>query len=312
MTRWLLPLFLLSVAMPSLAQAKRLEVAEIKSNSVLTDQERGLVYSADKMLDEQVASMWVEGEGSAGLGKYIEVKFAEEVTLAKIRIWPGCFVDEEFWGRHNRVRILEIKYPDFSSEKFEIKDKMAPQWLDLAEAKTLDRIKIYLRAVYEGNTWNDTAVTEMQFFDAAGPEGFIEGTKATASSEYPDPDKKNSYGPHLAVDGWTDTYWVEGGKSGDGEYLDIDLGARKTLKRFEIGVGYHETKSFFEGHNRAGRVTLSFSDGSEQAFSLDDKRGLQAFDLTSVTTSRVRVTFSEIRPGKSHDDLYVSEVRFWD
>ena len=146
---------------PTLAEAKRLEVAEMKSNSVLMDKEKGVVYGPELMLEDKVGTMWVEGEGNAGLDKYIEAVFEEEVELAKIRIWGGCFVDKEFWERHNRIRILELKYPDFTSEKIEIKDTMAPQWLELAEPKTLSKVKIYLRAVYDGNTWNDTPITKI-------------------------------------------------------------------------------------------------------------------------------------------------------
>ena len=295
---------------PSLALGARLAVKEIGSNSVLTDADKGIVYSPENMMDEQVATMWVEGEGSAGLGKYIQVKFDGEVELSKVRIWGGCFIDQEFFERHNRVQQLEFKYPDFSSEKFEIKDSMEPQWLTLAEPKRVESVKIYLRRVYEGNTWNDTAISEIQFFDTKGPEECVEGTTATASSEYPD--ENHAYGPHLAVDGWLDTHWVEGGETGDGEYLDVTLGSSKRLTRFEISNGYDATESFFSGNNRAGQVELRFSDGSKQEFTLADSRGLQTFELRPVTASSVRVTFKKVIKGSSNNDLYVGEVRFWE
>ena len=303
----LLPVLLLLV--PALAQAKRLDVAEMKSNSVLTDNEKGVVYGPELMLEDKVGSMWVEGEGNAGLGKYVEAVFDGEVELSRIRLWAGCFVDKEFWERHNRVRIVELKYPDFTSEKIELKDTMAPQWLELAEPKTLSKVKIYLRAVYEGNTWNDTPITKIQFFDSEGPEEEVEGLSATASSTYEDED--DAYAAQLAVDGWLDTHWVEGGGTGDGEFLDIRLPATKKLHRFAIAVGNDVTESFFQSHNRAKRVTLSFSDGSSQSFSLKEKRGLQEFELSSVRTNSVKVTFGAVVRGKSTNDLYVADVRFW-
>jgi hypothetical protein len=295
-------------ALPSAASAKQLEVKEITSNSVLTDAEKGVVYAAENMLDEQVSTMWVEGEGSAGLGKYIEVKFDGEVELAKIRIWGGCFIDEEFFERHNRLAQIEFKFTDFTSQKFDINDEMIPQWLELEEPKSVEKVKIYLRRVHEGNTWNDTAISQIQFFDKAGPQGWVEGLTATASSEYPD--ENNAYGAHLAVDGWKDTHWVEGAGSGDGEFLDIDLGGRKKLVRFAISTGFDVTDGLFHGNNRAGEVKLSFSDGSTQSFTLADVKGLQEFDLKPVTTRSVKVTFGGIRKGKTTDDLYIGEVRF--
>jgi len=294
---------------PGVSLAKRLDVAAMKSNSVLTDSEKGLVYGPELMLEDKVGTMWVEGEGNAGLGKYIEADFGEEVEVAKIRLWGGCFVDKEFWERHNRVRIVELKYPDFTSEKIEIKDTMAPQWLQLAEPKTLSKVKIYLRAVYEGNTWNDTPITKIQFFDSAGPEEEIEGLTATASSTYEDED--DAYAAQLAVDGWLDTHWVEGAGTGEGEFLDIKLPQEKQLSRFAIAVGNDVTESFFQSHNRARKVTLHFSNGTAQSFDLDEKRGLQNFELTPVKASSVKVTFGKIVRGKSANDLYVADVRFW-
>ena len=302
-------LLALLMLVPAAAQAKRLEVSSIKSNSVLTDTEKGMVYGPELMLEDKVGTMWVEGEGNAGLGKYIEASFDAEVELAKIRIWAGCFVDKDFWERHNRVRILELKYPDFTSEKVELKDTMEPQWIELAEPKNLSKVKIYLRAVYEGNTWNDTPITKMQFFDAGGPAEEVEGMVATASSTYADED--NAFAASNAVDGWLDTYWVEGADTGEGEFLDIKLPTAQELKRFGISVGYDATESFFKSHNRAGKVVLNFSDGSSQSFDLAEKRGLQTFDLKPVKASSVKVTFKKVTKGKSANDLYVADVRFW-
>jgi len=297
-----------SLVVPAAASAKMLPVKDISSNSVLTDADKGIVYGPENMLDEQVTTMWGEGEGSAGLGKYIQVKFEEEVELAQVRIWAGCFLDEEFFQRHNRVAQLEFKYPDFSSEKFDIEDSMTPQILKLAEPKTLDGFKIYLRRVHEGNTWNDTAISQMQFFDGGGPEGWIEGMSATASSEYED--EAHAYGPAKAVDGWLDTHWVDGEGLGEGAWLDIDLGGRHTLNTFAISTGFDATDSFFEGNGRAAKVTLSFSDGSSKSFDLEDRKGLQEFSLGGVTTSSVKVTIKKVTKGKTTEDLYIGEIRF--
>jgi hypothetical protein len=310
MKRSIVLVIALALSLPATAGAKQLKVDKITSNSVLTDAEKGIVYGPELVLDDELGTMWIEGEGSAGLGKYIEVVFPEEVELAKIRIWGGCFIDKEFFDRHNRVAQLEAKYPDFSSEKFEVKDEMNAQWLELAEPKKLTKVKIYLRRVYDGNTWNDTAITKMEFFDKAGPESRVEGLTATASSFY---DSDAAYDPKLAVDGWTDTHWVEGVEGdGDGEWIDVDLGGSKTLTRFEISTGWDQTESFFNGNNRAGKVTLSFSNGSSQSFDLADERGIQSFDLDSVTASKVKVTFGKIRKGATNNDLYVGELRFFE
>jgi len=291
-------------------QAAQLPILKIESNSVLKDTEKGIIYGPENMLDEQSATMWVEGEGSAGLGKYISVKFPQEVDLSQFRIWAGCFLDADFWKRHNRVKTLEFKFPDFTSERVELEDVMEAQLVSLKEAKRVSSVKIYLRDFYKGSTWNDTAITALEFFDKRGPEGHIEGISATASSHYPD--EEDSYTADKAVDGWLDTHWVNGPGSGQDDHIDIDIGGSKTLTRWGISVGNGGTDSFFKGSNRARRVTLLFSNGSRKTFSLDDDPKLQEFELSGVRTSTVRVTFSDIVKGASNDDFYVGEVRFWE
>jgi len=297
--------------LPPPASSAELQVKEISASSVLRDKEKGITYGAEHMLDQHSSTMWVEGEGSAGLGTYLSVKFDGEVELKKIRIWGGCFLDEEFWGRHNRVKAVEVKFPDFTnSGRLELKDKMEAQWLVLPEVKRVSSLKIYLRDFYKGSTWNDTPITGIQFFDSKGPEGQVESLSASASSVYTD--DYGSYDAQKAVDGWLDTYWIEGAGSGVGEYLDLKLNNRRTLQRFGISVGNGETDSFFKGANRPSSVTLRFSDGSTQSFKLSDKPDLQVFEMASVTTSTVRLTIDKVVKGVSNDDLYVGEVRFWD
>ncbi len=304
------PLIAILMLCPCLTLAAQLPIAEISSNSVLKDKEKGIVYEPANMLDQQSATMWVEGEGSAGLGKYISVKFPTEVDLSKFRIWAGCFLDKDFWKRHNRVKALELKFPDFTSERVELKDVMEAQLISLKETKKVSSVKIYLRDFYKGSTWNDTAITALEFFDSKGPEGHIEGLRATASSHYPD--ENDTYTADKLVDGWFDTYWVNGPGTGADDYIDIDLGGSKSLDRFAITIGNDSTESFFKGSNRARKVHLRFSDGSTQSFDLKDKAGIQKFALSGVRASSVRITFSGIIKGASNSDFYVGEVRFWE
>ncbi|HCP45574.1 MAG TPA: hypothetical protein DIU15_06010 [Deltaproteobacteria bacterium] len=306
----LITLALNLVLVPAPTWAGELQVKEITASSVLRDKEKGITYGPEQMLDQHSSTMWVEGEGSAGLGTYLSVKFDGEVELKKIRIWAGCFLDKEFWGRHNRIKAVEIKFPDFTnSGRLELEDKMEPQWLVLPEVKRVSSLKIYIRDFYKGSTWNDTPITAIQFFDSKGQEGPVEGLSASASSVYTD--DYGSYDAQKAVDGWLDTYWIEGGASGVGEFLDLKLKSQQTLKRFGISVGNGETESFFRGANRASSVTLRFSDGSTQSFKLSDKPELQVFEMAQVTTSTIRLTIDKVIQGSSNNDLYVGEVRFW-
>ncbi len=291
------------------AWAGKLEVAAWGSNSMLIDKEKAITYAADLMGDGKAGGMWVEGEGSAGLGKFVEAKFNGTVELARVRIWGGCFATEEFWKRHNRIKEIELKFADFSSERVTIEDKMEPQWITLKAPKQVDSVKIYLRAVYNGSTWNDTAISEMDFWDSKGGDGSVSGMKGTASSVY---NGEKDYDGAKAVDGWLDTWWVEGGADGAGENVSVDLGGSKTLRRFAITTGADQTDTAWKASNRAARVTLRFDDGSTQSFRLQDRVGLQTFDLKSIATRSVKVTIDEVLVGGSRNELSIGEIRFWE
>ncbi len=297
----------LAFALAGTAVAAEIPVKEVSSNSVLVDREKGITYAAENMLDSKMGSMWVEGEASSGLGKYVEFKFDGEPTIHSFKIWAGCFVDNDFWKRHNRIQHIELKYPDFTSEKIELKDVEEGQLITLAEPKTVSKIKVYLRSVYNGSTWNDTPITRVVFFDKDGPTE-IQPKGATASSEYED--KDHTYGPHKLVDGWDDSYWVNGEGSGEGETMTVDLGGSQTISKFGIASGWGDTESFFKGSNRASEIEVDFG-GTKKTFTLEDTPDLQVFDLEGISASTVKVTVKKVIKGDSHDDLYIGELRFW-
>ena len=299
---------ILSLSLAGLATAAEIPVAEVSSNSVLVDREKGITYEAANMLDSKSSSMWVEGESSSGLGKYVEFKFEGEPEIHSFKIWAGCFVDEDFWKRHNRMANIELKYPDFTSEKIELKDVREGQLIKLAEPKKVSKIKLYLRSVYDGSTWTDTPITRIQFFDKDGPTDVM-AKGAVATSEYKDAD--NAYAASKLIDGWDDSYWVNGEGSGEGESVTVDLGGSKTLRRFGITTGWGDTESFFKGSNRAAEIEVEFG-GTKKTFTLKDTADLQVFDLDGVSASSVKVTFTKVTKGTSHDDLYVGELRFWE
>jgi hypothetical protein len=297
-----------SLSLAGTATAAEIPVAEVTSNSVLVDREKGITYAAENMLDSKSSSMWVEGESSSGLGKYVEFKFEGEPEIHSFKIWAGCFVDEDFWKRHNRMANIELKYPDFTSEKIELKDVREGQVIKLAEPKKVSKIKLYLRSVYEGSTWTDTPITRIQFFDKGGPTEVMPKS-AKATSEYAD--KDHAYAPSKLVDGWDDSYWVNGEGSGEGESVTVDLGGSKNLSKFGITTGFGDTPSFFKGSNRAAEIEVDFG-GTKKTFTLQDTADLQVFDVTGVTASSVTVTFTKVTKGDAHDDLYVGELRFWE
>jgi len=114
-------------------------------------------------------------------------------------------------------------------------------------------------------------------------ETTIPSASCTASSEHP---PGSQFACENAFDANTGTEWATQGE-GAGSWIQSEFGATYRLTRFE----YRHRNS--NEDNR--QITLSFSDGSSQTFTLQDNvRGNQAFAVTPVQTTFVRITLDTV------------------
>ena len=133
-----------------------------------------------------------------------------------------------------------------------------------------------------------------------------------ASSELAS-DADGSYAAAQAADGVRDTYWCEGGKTGDGagEALTFTFDAATRITGLSLCNGMCGSVDMLKKGSAPARVTLAFSDGSSQAVDLKAVMPLpQTVTITPVTTSSVKMTIDAVRAGTEFQDPCVSEVQF--
>lgn len=304
MTASLLALLTLSPAF-----AARLPVASVSSSSDFPE-ENGVRYDAKQASDGKVGSSWVEGEEGSGLGSWVEFDLGGEQTVTTVKIWGGLWYSHEYWTRANRPKDIELKFSDGSTEVVSLANEMKGFEFKLKKPVKTSTVRMKVASIHSGNTWLDTAISEVQFFDAA-PEAFAPaGFKA--SSQLP-ADGDGSYDPANVTDGLADTMWCEGNKDGDGtgEWLELNLGSARSISKMNLINGMGASMGVYMKGNRAKTVTLAFSDGATEVVELKPVMFMpQEVSFPAHTTSSVRLNFTAVTKGKEYNDLCVSELRF--
>jgi hypothetical protein len=305
---------LLSVALlllmgPRAANAARVDPAGLTASSTYPPEE-GFSYDPERATDEKLSTCWVEGDEGGGLGSWLELDLGSEQTLHKLRIWGGMWYSHDYWLRANRPKEIEVLYSDGSKDNFTLADEMTAQDFALGSGKQTRTLRIRVKSIYNGNTWLDTAISEVQVFDASA-EASAPVRSVLSSSTLP-ADADGSYVPTNIGDGLLDSMWCEGSKTGDGtgEWLEVQFAGTQSVSEMTLVNGIGSSLSYWMKANRAAAATLTFSDGSSQEVSLKNAMMPQTIAFAAKSTSSVRITFGGVVKGKEFNDLCISEAYF--
>lgn len=270
----------------------------------------GVNYDAKNLADGKQGSAWFEGEDGSGLGAHFTLDLGGDKTITGLQIWNGYWYSYDFWERHNRAKEIEVTLSDESKHTFSLNDEMKPQVLRFDKAVTTSSVKVKIKQIHRGNTFNDTGISEVQVLtNETGGEAAASGF--SASSSYP-ADGDGDYEPDNIADGILDSMWCEGSKDGDGtgEWLEVDFGGDKPVSKLRINNGNASSFGMFMKANHARQVKLTFSDGSTETVPLKGSFMEQTVTFPARTTSKVRMSFVEVKAGKEFNDLCISEAIF--
>jgi hypothetical protein len=301
---------LLAVAalVPSAAVAARVTPAGVTASSHYPEED-GATYDADHVTDGKLGTAWVEGDQGGGLGAWVELDLGGTKTVRSVKIWGGMEYSHDYWARGNRPKDVEVSFSDGSKQTFTLTDDMKGQEFVLPAAKSTSVVRVKIRSIYDGTTWLDTAISEVQVFDDSDGAR-IPVSRMTASSTLA-ADNDGNYDPSNVGDGLADSMWCEGNKSGDGtgDWLMFDFGTSRTVSSLSLVNGI-ATPSMWMKANRAGTATLTFSDGTTADVTLKNVMLPQTVSFPEKSTSTVKVTFGSVVKGKEFNDLCVSEAYF--
>lgn len=109
------------------------------------------------------------------------------------------------------------------------------------------------------------------------------------------------------------TAWTEDADgSGIGESLTITFNDTYHVSGMKIEGGYFKSNSLYIKNNRLKDFTLTYSDGSEDVYTLDDKMEEQTIRFDNpVNTKSVKLTIDSVYKGTQYDDTCISEISFF-
>ena len=119
-------------------------------------------YGPKMAFDGDRKTTWCEGVVGDGIGETMTVLLSGEIVVDEIRVMPGYF-DARYWADNNRVKRLSVRT---ERQTFDLPcpNEMSIQRFAFQEPLHFERITFEIAEVYRGDKWQDTCLSEMQFY----------------------------------------------------------------------------------------------------------------------------------------------------
>ena len=121
----------------------------------------GILYSAENAIDNSTSTSWQEDADDDGEGEYLTLFFDGDTSIKYVSILPGYAKSTSAYYRNNRPKDILIEFSDGRSCTYTLPDGMSYATLALNDTVTTSYIRITILSVYKGDTWDDTAITEV-------------------------------------------------------------------------------------------------------------------------------------------------------
>lgn len=137
----------------------------VTSISQLADQS-GKNYSPYNLIDDDLATAFVEGFDDEGIGEVITFEFDKEYSFSQIVWYPGYDASEELFRKNGYPVSLEFRFSNGESfisaiDGASYGDKVT---IDLEKRISARWIEVTFRGAVAGSEWSDTCISEICFY----------------------------------------------------------------------------------------------------------------------------------------------------
>lgn len=142
--------------------ANNISVVSVSASTFL-EADNDVAYKAENMIDGDKNTSWQDGAADFGKNNTLNFHFAEESNVSYIIIYNGNQISSEHFYNNNRLKKIQISINN-SVSSIELTDTMGPIIIEFAEPQRCNEISIMINSVYEGAVYNDTCISEVEFY----------------------------------------------------------------------------------------------------------------------------------------------------
>ncbi len=112
--------------------------------------------------DSREDTMWTEGVWGNGIGETIEITLDEAHKVNGLTLYNGNRISHDLYEKYGRVKTIRITFSDGSQRQYEVADdyytSAQVNFINPIQTSTL---KIEILEVYEGTTYQNTCITDI-------------------------------------------------------------------------------------------------------------------------------------------------------
>lgn len=121
-----------------------------------------IMHNAELTLDSDISTAWSEAADSDGIGEWIQYTFDEAYIINGIEIYGGYGKGETQYYKNNRPKDVKLYFSDGTVIEYTMDDTYGiMDNIIFGEGIVSEYIKIELVSVYQGNTYEDTCISEI-------------------------------------------------------------------------------------------------------------------------------------------------------
>jgi len=145
-----------------LSGATKLAIQQAEASSHLVSYS-GNEYTAAYSFDGNLSTSWQDGESGYGEGSTLRYMWGEKKPLRYICIYPGSGESKEKFFQNGRPKGITV-VADGVEYALEVEDKPEFQMIEVSGEIVCDEISLVIDSVYEGSTYEDTCLAEVEIF----------------------------------------------------------------------------------------------------------------------------------------------------
>ena len=123
----------------------------------------GTVYGAAFLNDGDTSTPWEEGVEGDGIGEQITYEPESGTKLQVIRIYPGNGRSDKAFQENNRPKTITLEI-DGKKQTLNFDDAGHFYTFSSKKPVTAKQVKLIIDSVYPGSKWQDTCISEVEFY----------------------------------------------------------------------------------------------------------------------------------------------------